>query len=162
MNTTLDRATAYGYATQIKDILFEIADIANTYGDEITSEQLRDVVAEELVNDGELDDAAKAREAADLLDSYGIGDDNEGNTLWDRYINTSLEITQTATRCIGAQWDIDTVRMLITFGGPNCWIVAGHTTGVVIECHWASDSSTLSCPGLDDLGLILWEISSAI
>lgn len=152
----VESASALAYARDIAETLGQLAEITGEYGDDVTSDSLRDT-AEQYRDDDDIDSATTADRAAELLDSLGLGDDSDGVTVWERYIGTALETTVTGTRSAGSNvWETDTVKLLVSFGGPNLWIIAGHAPGVVIECYWGSDSAVVRCPDMVDLGAALW------
>ena len=152
-----DNANALAYAHSIEQRLRELAEIASEYGEDITSDRLRDISAQ-CRDDNDMESADVASKAAALLDLDGLGDDSEGFTIWDRYIGTALEITVTGSRSLHSyEWDVESVRLLVSFGGPNLRIVSDHRDGVTLECWWWSDTVTVRCPELVELGAALWE-----
>jgi hypothetical protein len=156
-----DTATAYGYASNYREHLRELADVVNTCGDSATSDELREQ-AKQHEEDDELGEASQVIYGAEFLDSCGLGEDTYGGSIWHRFIETSLECLITGEKSLGSseEWTVTGVRLLVTFGGPNCWIVSNSWgSGVSIECHWASDSSVVNCPELEDLGNALWELA---
>ena len=93
-----------------------------------------------------------------MTDAVGMGY-ALGRTLIQAYFDDVLEITFEGVKRFSG-WDITAAVVLVSYGGPNTYVVA--TEGSVeVRCYWGGDKATLRGLVLERIGAYLWELAES-
>jgi len=93
-----------------------------------------------------------------MVDSEYFG--GLGNALIRAYFDDVLEITFEGKRSLSNQeWTITGVSALVSFGGPNTWVLATDNGAIEVQCFWGGDKETLRSGALDCVSGYLWGLS---
>lgn len=136
MNENTSTATAKHYGQMIARDLELLDTIADLYNGS-RGETWREMIAEHS------DDVDERQALETFLESgnvFSLDDTAEdGEHPLEAWVNDSLEITETGTRSFGGAWESDGFKILISFGGPNCWLEIT-PRGNSVYTAWGSDS----------------------
>jgi hypothetical protein len=76
-----------------------------------------------------------------MVDDSGEHWDNYGGPVDAFFNNDVLDIEAiTKTSAAGRSSSLDVVQALITFGGPNAWIISADNDGLRVLVNWGGDS----------------------
>ena len=136
MNENTSTATAKHYGQMIARDLELLDTIADLYNGS-RGETWREMIAEHS------DDVDERQALETFLESgnvFSLDDTAEdGEHPLEAWVNDSLEITETGTRSLGKAGESDGFKILISFGGPNCWLEIT-PRGNSVYTAWGSDT----------------------
>jgi hypothetical protein len=145
---------AQDYAQSIGDQLARVGVIVEEWGEHVTGAQLEDVIGryEEWKDESGVWSLDDLRGAVELLTDMCLDSaEDDGQTVWDRYLSGAVELVAVGSRRLGYDcWNIDTVKIVVTVGGPDCWLSVDQRDRVTVHCVWGSDTATVRviCDGL--------------
>lgn len=89
-------------------------------------------------------DAGAISSAVSMFEDCGKSWEEYGGPVAVFFDNDVLDIeTLIKVSCHGPR-DIHEVRALVTFGGPNCWVIANYGENLKITVNWGGDKAELS------------------
>jgi hypothetical protein len=146
--TTVDQDNASRVAGRHLDTLTEFQDL----WDEFSSAN-RDELIDIIDTEDEDEDRRKlAQRAVELLDEDGW--DELG---WDLFTSSALDIEVTGT-LVEHGWEVSSVALLVSFGGPTVRYVADDDESIRIEVSWWADRDVRTIDS--SLASFLWEIGT--
>ena len=95
-----------------------------------------------------------AQGLADSLREYVIPEDADGIG---EYLESVLDYQYTRD----SQGELVSVRLLVSFGGPNAWITFDGD-GALVEASWYSDAQRVYVPSVELSGLVLDYFQEAV
>jgi len=127
-----------------------INDAVIVYGNSypVTVDEVTEGLTEHL-DEGRIDKSEYDRAVCLMQDSPELLAD-DGRDVFEMYLEDVLDI-ETHGKRSGEDWDVTSVKVWLTLGGPNVWLVSDLSgDDVKVHAAWGTDSAEMwaTCPGI--------------
>lgn len=102
-------------------------------------------------------DAGAISSAVSMFEDCGKSWEEYGGPVAVFFDNDVLDIETLMKLSSTGSQDIHAVRALVTFGGPNCWIIANDGENIQVQVNWGGDKAELA-PYAPNVSEYLYEL----
>lgn len=143
------------YARGIADDMRALDWLQDNWQDIEDSAQLVELMTNEDWDPGAISSAVS------MFNDCGESWEDNGGPVAVFFDNDVLDIETLMKFSSHGSSDIHAVRALVTFGGPNCWIVANDGENIQITVNWGGDKAELA-PYAPNVSEYLYELGGLI
>ena len=106
-------------------------------------------------------DAGPISSAVSMFEDCGESWEEYGGPVAVFFANDVLDIETLMKYSSHGSSDIHAVRALVTFGGPNCWVIANDGENIQITVNWGGDKAELA-PYAPNVSQYLYELGASL